>query len=427
MSAPRNVAIVGASLAGLRTAEALRERGYDGALTLIGEEKHAPYDRPPLSKQVLKGWVGPMETTLPRARTVGAVWRLGTRATRLDRERQCIETADGDRISYDRVVIATGTRARAWPAPAEAALRGMHTLRTPEDAVALLADLDASPSRVLVIGAGFTGSEVASVCRDRGLAVTVVELNATPLMAAFGAVVGDFVARRQREAGVDLRCGTAVIGILDNGAGRVAGALLSDGHTIAADVVVVCLGAVRNTEWLDGAGLKAGPAGCVCDSQCHALDRMGVPVSDVFVCGDIARFRHPLSGDRLVSLEHWGTAVDQAKIVAANMLNPGSASNDATLPRFWSMQFGVGLKASGLPACADEVMIVQGSFDTGRFVAAYGRQGRMVGAVAANQSRWMSFYDEQIIADSHFPLEFRLVDQPAKPTPRPAEFPARAA
>jgi NADPH-dependent 2,4-dienoyl-CoA reductase/sulfur reductase-like enzyme len=421
MTEPENVVIVGASLAGMRTAEALRDGGYAGRLTLIGDERHAPYDRPPLSKQVLEGSVSPLETTLPRLRSIGATWRLGTGATRLDRNARRVETGNNETVAFDRLVVATGARARAWPDPAQAALRGVHTLRTREDAIALVADLGAGPTRVLVIGAGFTGSEVASACRDRGLAVTVVELNSTPLVTAFGTLIGDYIAKRQREAGVDLRCGVSATSLLSDMAGRVAGACLSDGSEVAADVVVVCLGAIRNVEWLEGSGLDADPAGCVCDSSCNALDQAGSPVPDIFVCGDIARFQHPLSGGRLVSLDHWSAATEQAKVVAANLLSAGSATNDTNLPRFWSAQFGVGLKASGLPACADEVMIVQGSVENGRFVVAYGREGRIVGVVALNQARWLPFYERQIIAGGAFPPDYRVVDQPTD-TARPASL-----
>ena len=412
MTAPANVVIVGASLAGLRTAEALRDRGYKGQLTLIGAEPHAPYDRPPLSKQVLAGWVAPMQTTLPRLRSVDAVWRLGAAASRLDRVRRRVEMKNGDSVSYDRVVIATGSRSRAWPVPSEQALAGVHGLRTVEDASRLLADLDAGPSRVLVIGGGFTGSEVASACRDRGLPVTMVELNAAPLMPALGRLVGDWVAARQRDAGVDLRCGVAVTRLFDDGSGRVAGAELSDGCKVAADLVVVSIGAVRNCDWLADSNLDAGPAGCVCDAGCRALDRSGAPAFDIFVCGEAARFRHPLSGGRLVSLEHWSAATDQAHVVAANLLQPRLATNDDNLPRFWSSQFGISLRASGLPSCADEAMVVQGSLESGRFICLYGRKARMVGAVSINQPKWITFYEDQIMSGGRFPFGCRVVDPP---------------
>lgn len=423
MSTPNNVVIVGAALAGLRTAEALRDGGYDGQLTLIGDEKHAPYDRPPLSKQVLRGWVSPWETTLPRLRAVSAVWRLGTAATRLDRARRRIELSDGETVTYDRLVIATGSRARLWPIPAQAALRGVHLLRTPEDASALLADLESRPSHVLIIGAGFTGSEVASACLERDLPVTVVEANAAPMIASFGAFLGGFFAEKQRQAGVDLRCGVTVTGLTGDADGRIVAAHLSDGAMIPADVAVVCLGVTKDGAWLDGSDLAAGPLGCVCDSECRAMDRSGNAVEDVFLCGDVARFRHPLSDGQLVSLEHWGAAVDQARIVAANLLRPGSATLDAFLPRFWTMQFGMGIKSSGLPACGDQVAILQGSVERGRFVAGFGRKGRMVGVVAVNQARWVPFYEALITSGGQFPPTHRVVDPPEDGSPRLAGFP----
>jgi NADPH-dependent 2,4-dienoyl-CoA reductase/sulfur reductase-like enzyme len=426
MTAPANVVVVGASLAGLRTAEALRERGYDGRLTLIGAEAHAPYDRPPLSKQVLAGWVSPTQTTLPRLRSIDASWRLGVAALRIDRASRTICTADGDRVSYDRAVIATGCRSLPWPIPGEATLHGVHTLRTPEDAGRLIAELNAGPTRVLIVGAGFTGSEVASACRNRGLAVTMVETNAAPLMTAVGALIGKWIAFRQRDAGVDLRCGVAVTRLMGDGFGRVAGARLSDGSEVAANLVVVALGAVRNCEWLDDSDLDAGPKGCLCDASCQALDRSGKPASDIFACGDVSRFRHRLSDGRLVSLEHWNAATDQAAIVASNILHPGSASIDAYLPRFWSNQFGMSLKASGLPSCADEVMIAQGSLKAGRFVALYGAKGRPVGVVAINQSKWVTFYEAQIASGSEYPLGWRVVDPPTDNSSRPAGFPQAA-
>lgn len=422
MNTPADIVIVGASLAGLRTAEALRVKGYRGRLTLVGDEPHAPYDRPPLSKQVLGGWVDPRQTTLPRLCAIDADWRLGVAATRVDRARRRVECSTGEALSYDRLVVATGTRSKVWSTPAEASLGGVHVLRTLEDAQALLADLEAAPSRVLVIGAGFNGCEVASACRDRGLAVTVVEINPAPLTAALGHVIGRFAAERQRRAGVDLRCGLSVSALTDDGQGRVSGARLSDGAWVSAEVVVVCLGALRNWEWLDGAGLQAGPAGVLCDDSGRVVDLEGAPLDDIFACGDVARFHHPLAGAEPVSLEHWGNAVDQASVVAANILSPGSASNQAAMPRFWSMQFGVNFKASGLPASADSAAVVQGDMASGRFVVAYGRNGRMAGVVTVNQSQWMDFYEGRILAGAAFPPDWRVVDQPAETLPMPAGF-----
>jgi 3-phenylpropionate/trans-cinnamate dioxygenase ferredoxin reductase subunit len=421
MIAPKDVVIVGASLAGLRAAEALRDGGYDGRLTLIGEEPHPPYDRPPLSKQVLNGWVAAHETELPRLTPLAANWRLGVRAVGLDRGVRRIKLANGAWLGFDRLVVATGTRARRWFVPEEAALKGVHLLRTRDDAAALVTDLDAA-RRVLVIGAGFTGCEVASACRDRGLAVIVVEIAAMPLLAALGSLVAGHAEQLQRRAGVDLRCGQTVTELIGDKAGRVIGARLASGEEIAADVVVVCLGAVRNTEWLEGVGLDIGRGGLACDQQCRALQTDGAVAEDIFVCGDVSRFRHPLAGETMIALEHWGNAVDQAAVAAANLLAPGSATNDAALPRFWSMQFGSNFKSAGLPPMADQAMIVQGAQADGRFIVAYGRRGRMVGVVAVNQAQWLPFYEQQIAAGGAFPPDYRVVDQPAGAVPEPAGF-----
>ncbi|WP_338043402.1 NAD(P)/FAD-dependent oxidoreductase, partial [Nonomuraea lactucae] len=214
------VVIVGASLAGARAAAVLRREGFTGSLTMIGDEPHPPYDRPPLSKRILSGEVPAEHTLLPRLREeIGAEWLLGTAATGLDLAAKRVRLADGREVAFDRVLIATGTRARPWPHEAEAALEGVHVLRTMEDSARLRTALADRPGRVLVIGAGFTGSEVASACRDLDLPVTVVERGKAPLVGALGAVIGAVAADLQRAAGVDLRCGVTVSALEGDGAG----------------------------------------------------------------------------------------------------------------------------------------------------------------------------------------------------------------
>ncbi|MFF3325543.1 NAD(P)/FAD-dependent oxidoreductase [Streptomyces sp. NPDC002889] len=419
------IVIVGASLAGLRAAETLREEGFAGSLTLIGDEPYEPYDRPPLSKQVLLGKASAEHTALPRRRAIDAQWRLGDAATGLDMAAKRVRLADGDEVEYDRLLITTGVRARPWPHEQEAELDGVFVLRTREDAAGLHRRLTAAPRRVLIIGAGFTGSEIASACRERGLPVTVAERAAAPLVGALGGVVGQVAAELQREAGVDLRCGVMVTGLEGDSAGRLRSAHLSDGTTIDADVAVVSLGATRNTEWLAGSGLGAGPRGIACDAGCRAFDVRGIVTDDVFVAGDVARSPHALFGYQFLSLEHWGNAVAQAEIAAHNMI---SASSDRRphmwVPAFWSSQFGVSIKSVGVPSMGDQILVAQGSLAERRFTGVYGYQGRVIAAVTFDQTKWLEFYQRLIESAAPFPPAFPTVDRrPEGLQPVSADFP----
>ena len=403
--------IAGASLAGLNAAEALRENGFGGRITLVGAEPHPPYDRPALSKRVLTGRLSADDTGLPGSGDLHAQWRLGVAARSLDRQARTVRLTDGTSLEYDKLLIATGARARPWPDAGEAALDGVFAVRTRDDARELAARLAARPRRVLVIGSGFIGSETASVCRELGLAVTVVERSAAPLAGALGVPAGLAAARLQRRHGVDLRTGTSVLALEGDTAGRLCRARLSDGAELDADVAVVALGAVRNAEWLDGSGLAVTELGVHCDPYCRAVDDLGRPDDDVLVAGDVACWPHPLFDDAPLAVEHWDNAIRQARVAVATRLS-GPVRAHTALPTFWSNQFGVNIKVAGVPSRADQVAVVQGSVADGAFVAVYGHGGRIVGALAVDMPRALDAYAALIAARASFPPELNAPDGP---------------
>jgi NADPH-dependent 2,4-dienoyl-CoA reductase/sulfur reductase-like enzyme len=417
------IVIVGASLAGLAAAAYLRREGFAGSLTLIGDEPDRPYDRPPLSKEVQYGWIPADHAGLPLRDEVDAQWRLGVPATGLDAVGKRVRLADGSTVDYDRLLIATGTRARPWHNEAEAALDGVFTLRTMADAAALRERLAGRPRRVLVIGAGFTGSEIASACRDQDLAVTVAERGSAPLVGALGETVAGVAAGLHRDHGVDLRCGVSVTSLDGDGNGQLRQARLSDGTTIDVDVAVAALGSIRNTDWLRGSGLAVGIWGVACDAGCRAFDVNAVTTEDVFVAGDVARFPHPLYDYQFVALEHWGNAVTQAEVAAHNMVSlPGDQWPHLATPVFWSQQFGMNIKSVGVSTYADQVVIAQGSVPERRFVAAYGYRGRITAAVSFDHGIWLDYYQKMIEAAAPFPPPFPAVDEPSYGQPLPAQI-----
>ncbi|GCE24119.1 pyridine nucleotide-disulfide oxidoreductase [Dictyobacter kobayashii] len=410
----------------MRAAEALRWEGFSGKLTLIGDEPYAPYDRPPLSKQVLAGRLPIEHTTLPVLMHLDAQWLLGVPARRLDTQRRQVVLANGQAIDFDYLLIATGTRARPWHDAEEATLDGVCLVRNRADALCLRDKLAARPRRVLIVGGGFIGCEVASVCRDLDLAVTVVERGPAPLGGALGKTIGNIVADRMREYGVDLRPNLVVSALEGNANHQLCGAQLSDGSTIEADVAVIALGAIRNVEWLYKTNLSADERGVICDTYCRALDDSGQVIENIFVAGDVARWPHPLYNyDRhLLAVEHWGNAVEQAETAAHNMLKPSFDYRPHThLPNFWSSQFGASIKSVGLPTVADEVVITQASFGMRRFTAVYGRQGKTVAAVAFNAGQMLPSYQRLIEESAPFPPDLHASDGPGKVEPQAAGFP----
>jgi len=379
------VVVVGGSLAGLRAAEELRHRGFDGRLTVVGDEEHRPYDRPPLSKQVLAGsWdLDRIELTVGGEGGLDGLdvdWRLGTRATGLDPAGRRVTLAGGEDVPYDGLVIATGARPRALPGTGQ--LAGVHTLRTLDDCLAVRADLDAGARRVVVVGAGFIGSEVAATCRGRGCEVTVLEALPVPLGRALGDEMGSAMGDLHRDHGVAVRLGVGVAGI--EGAGRVERVRLADDTVVEADLVVVGIGVTPNTGWLEGSGLALDD-GVVCDATTRAAP-------GIVAAGDVARWPSHRFGE-LMRVEHWDNAIAMGEHAARRLLEDlagGAASPGEPydpVPWFWSDQYDRKIQLAGRSADADEVRVVDGSVDERRFVALYRRGDRLIGALAMNRPR----------------------------------------
>jgi 3-phenylpropionate/trans-cinnamate dioxygenase ferredoxin reductase component len=379
MPSLQRIVIVGASLGGLRSAQALRRLGHQGEIVALGDERHMPYDRPPLSKEVLEGKWDVARTRLmrPEDEALGVDWRLGVRAESLDLEARKVALASGERVAYDALVIATGSAARRIPSTPP--LAGIHVLRTLDDALALRAELERGP-RVAVIGAGFIGMEVAATCRARGLEVSVVEALAAPLERGLGRELGASVGEIHREHGVDLRCGIGVARFL--GSERVEGLELADGGRIAADVVVVGVGSAPNTSWLASSGLELAD-GVVCDAACRATR-----AANVVAVGDVARWPNALFDGESMRIEHWTNATEQADHAAATLLaGDGAVSPFAPVPFVWSDQFDCKLQIAGRIASGDESRVVDGSLAERRFVVAFGRAGRLTGVIGMNRPR----------------------------------------
>jgi NADPH-dependent 2,4-dienoyl-CoA reductase/sulfur reductase-like enzyme len=383
----RTIAIVGASLAGLRAAETLRHEGYDGRVTLVGSEAHLPYDRPPLSKELLAGAWEPEQTALRKQPydDLDLDLRLGQRAVGLDLDERVVELEGSERVLFDGLVVATGAHPRTLPDTPR--LDGVFLLRTLEDCLAIRARLDAGP-RVVVIGAGFIGSEVAATCRTRGLDVTVLEMLPVPMVRGVGPVIGDVCGRLHRDHGVDVRCGVRVAGFA--GAHRVERVLLADGSAVDADLVVVGVGVTPETRWLADSGLTLDD-GVVCDDTL-------VAAPGVVAAGDVARWPNPLFGGASMRLEHWTNATEQGVAAARRLLAGDNGEPFAPVPFVWSDQYDVKIQTVGWIRGDDDVVIADGSLDERRFVALFGRAGRLVGALGFSRPRIVMQY-RRMIAD----------------------------
>ena len=392
-----SVTIVGASLAGLRAAESLRRDDYAGPITLIGAETRLPYDRPPLSKQFLSGEWDDARIVLTKPERLDELeltFRLGTRATAFDLagRRLSLLTPDGttEEMDVDGLLIATGARCRTLPGTE--GMAGVYVLRDLDDSAAIRAAFEAGPARVVVIGAGFIGAEVAATARGLGLDVAVVEALPQPLGRVLGEEMGRVIADVHRDHGVDMRTGVGVDAV--EGEGRVERVRLSDGSVIEADVVVVGIGVIPNTEWLEGSGLEIDD-GVVCDATCLAAP-------GVTAAGDVARWPNRRF-DEVMRVEHWDNAIEQGVHAARRLLvDDADATPFTPVPWFWSDQYDRKIQMAGRIRPDDEMRIVTGSLDERRFAALYGRAGRLVGVLGFNRPRHVMQYKSMIEQGASF-------------------------
>jgi NADPH-dependent 2,4-dienoyl-CoA reductase/sulfur reductase-like enzyme len=373
-----HVVVVGASLAGLRAVETLRAEDFDGRITLVGAEGHLPYDRPPLSKKLLAGALDVERIHLRKEHEytdLDLQLQLGVRAIALDPVERRITLDDGGAVTYDGLVIATGAAPRTLTGQPE--LDGLFVLRTLDDSLRLRAAFDARPRRVVVIGAGFIGAEVAATARGLGLDVTLVEALPAPLVRGLGLQMGMACAELHRAHGVDLRLGAGVAGF--DGAGRVEQVRLTDGTTLDADVVVVGIGVAPVTGWLETSGLELRD-GVVCDATLAA----GPP--GVYAAGDLVRWPNELFGEEM-RLEHWTNAAEQGAAAARNLLATAAGSEPvpyAPVPFFWSDQYDARIQFLGRASDSDDVEVVHGTVGDGAFVALYGSAGRLHGVLGVS-------------------------------------------
>ena len=396
----QRIVIVGASLAGLNAAETLRAEGYNREIILIGDEPHDPYDRPPLSKQLLTGEWDTDRLPLRSAEEFADLrleFLRGRRATALDVSGESVTLDDGERVSFDGLIIANGADPITPPGATE--LECVHILRNQTDALRIRADFEsaiASGGRIVVIGAGFIGAEVASSARARGLDVTLVEALEAPMIGPLGPELAAWATQLHAQAGVDLRMNTRMERLI--GDRSVEAVQLDSGETIPAAAVVIGIGVRPSVGWLQDSALSIGD-GVICDQFCRAA-----PL--IYAAGDICRWPNGLFShfsyhqpNRTMRIEHWTNAIEQGMAAARNLLLEARAEPlepFSPVPYFWSDQHGKSIMASGLTAPRDEVVVAHGALSERRFAALYGLRGYLSGVVAVGWPRMLRRYQAMI-------------------------------
>lgn len=383
-----SVLIVGASMGGLRTAEALRRNGYEGRIDILGDEKHAPYNRPPLSKEVLAGSVSAEAVTFNHNLAESDThFHLGTRAVRLDIENRTVHDQTDGEHAFSALVIATGLRPRQLNLPDIDAV-GIHILRTLEDAMELRLEL-VPGAKVVIVGSGFIGCEVAATAKTLGCEVTVVTTDAHPMLRPLGMEMARELQKRHQAQGVQFITNTGVQDIETRDIGKglaIANVILVSGQTIECDVLVQAIGSLPNTEWLSDSNINITD-GVLTDGTMRAVTNEGEVLPNVFAVGDVARFPNPIFDDVARRVEHWNIPIETARragaVIAALLRSPVDLVEVvkqpfAPIPSFWSDQFDIKMLAFGNLGLADECRLIDGDIG-GDCVWGYYRNDHMVG------------------------------------------------
>ena len=391
------IVIVGASLAGTRAASHLRRLGHEGTITLLGAESHLPYDRPPLSKSMLTDDLPSSEVTFNDEayyRELDVELRLGAPASSLDVSARNLTVGEGkesEKLSFDGLIISTGAHAIWLPGTRD--VEGVHVLRTIDDTLAVR-DALTPGARLVVIGAGFIGSEVAAAGAKRGCSVTVVEAAPAPLMRGLGSQMGTLCGALHQANGVELRLGVGVESVVAGGGPdpAVEAVQLADGTRLDADVVVIGVGVRPATDWLADSGLTIDN-GVVCDGTLHT------GVDGIYAAGDVVRAPNVKIGPEAVRVEHWTAATEQGMLAAANLLSPNEATAYDSVPFVWSDQYDSRIQIAGHPGPDDEVAVLVGTPGEGPFLAGYRRGERLTGVMALDAIRPFVKYRRQLMLD----------------------------
>jgi 3-phenylpropionate/trans-cinnamate dioxygenase ferredoxin reductase component len=397
-----HVIVVGAGLAGWRLVESLRNEGYDGALSLIGDESYPPYDRPPLSKQVLSGKWDIAKASLAthdHVAALDATFRLGTAVTKLDVATTSVTLADSSTIEGSRVALALGCRARALPMPSSGVLPSLRSRDDVEQLNSALAPLEPQ-SVVAIIGGGFVGAEVATSLHTRGFTSVVIEAASRPLLGVLGEEVSSWLLCLAGDFGVELRTNQELIDVEKSEAGYQLH--FENGPSFEAGTVLAAVGSSLELEWLEDSGLHLDN-GIVVDRDLQAAP-------GVAAFGDVARFPFTNSaGEELIRIEHWEVATNQAAQLARFWMN-GKSATSITVPYFWSDQYGKKIQQLGHPHPTDDVVRVSGSLEEGKWLALYSREGAVTGAVSLSQPRGLSL--SRVLLESPTTLDEALAMAP---------------